>query len=95
VPAPASPLLHGTDFATVSVVFLEVPILLTLAYASFALAQAVELSGIIAALTMGLVLNRYGHAVLSPAGRTAAPIISQALSSMAEFAIFFQASCYW
>jgi CPA1 family monovalent cation:H+ antiporter len=50
----------------------EITLSAVLAYGSFLLAQRLEMSGVVACVTAGLVLGRWRHEVFSPASREAA-----------------------
>ncbi|CAM9859225.1 unnamed protein product, partial [Chrysoparadoxa australica] len=66
----------------------EISILFLFAYGSYAFAEAVELSGIMALFFNGLILSHYNSYNLSPASQVTAEYIFAALATLAEFFVF-------
>jgi len=64
-------------------------LVLLLSFAAFALAEAVEMSGIVASLFAGITANHLTWRVLSPSGRKTSGAVFRMLANAAETAVFF------
>ncbi|KAA0148162.1 hypothetical protein FNF29_06821 [Cafeteria roenbergensis] len=62
---------------------------LVMAYGSFAVAEALGLSGIVSSLFAGVAMNHWLTRALSPEGRRATQSTFRVLASLAETAVFF------
>lgn len=68
----------------------ETAVLLVVSYLAFATAEAVALSGIVAALACGVAMNAYTRPTLSVDGRATSRAVTRMLATLAETAVFFQ-----
>jgi sodium/hydrogen exchanger 8 len=66
----------------------EISLLFLFAYGSYAFAEAVELSGIMALFFNGLVLSHYNRYNMSSTSQTTTTVIFASFASMSEFLIF-------
>lgn len=68
----------------------ETAVLLVFAYAGFSAAEAAGMSGIVAALFCGILMNHYTQRVLSRPGRATAAHVFKMAAGLADTAIFLQ-----
>ena len=68
----------------------ETALLLIFAYVSFALAEAISLSGIVSSLFCGIIMNSYTRKILSISGRHVSSGVFKMLATLADTAVFFQ-----
>ncbi|RYY35402.1 hypothetical protein EON62_02510 [archaeon] len=68
----------------------ETSVLLLFGYISFAFAEAVGKSGIVASLICGITMAQYTRRVQSRDGKVTSTAVFKMLSSLADTAIFFQ-----
>lgn len=81
-----TPFNAGDVFAGIA----ETALLLIFSYVSFALAEAISLSGIVSSLFCGIIMNSYTRKILSISGRHVSSGVFKMLATLADTTVFFQ-----
>lgn len=68
----------------------ETALVLLFAYGSFMLAEALHMSGVVAALVCGIALNVYARPIMSGSGRRVSSAVFKMLASLSDTLVFFQ-----
>lgn len=90
VPDAADDAAKTTDNVDLMSGVAESAILLLFGYVSFAFAESIYLSGIVASLFCGIAMNLYARRILTRDGKVTSSAIFKMLSTVADTAVFFQ-----